>query len=197
MSEPVRPQLKQAQAAYLAGIIDGEGYIGLCKSSGKSFGLRVVVTSGCEEMVNWIKETTGFGKVSRYELGHRQRQNSYQWRVFGEEAALLLKSVAPHLIIKKAQATIGLRFQENTALSGQARLEFGKKCSDSIKLLNSRQAWQQNVARIDVEQVSCTLTDAGLVEPQHSASDTGTGGNLFHARRPRHAAPEQDPWAHL
>jgi hypothetical protein len=139
------PHLTNAQAGYLAGIIDGEGYIGLCKSSGKSFALRLVVTSGCEELVNWIQAATGIGKVVQQDLEHRRRQTSYQWRVFGSEAGLVLKLVRSHLIVKKAQAAIALRFQENTALSGDARRDFSKKCSESIKLLNSQQAWRQSI----------------------------------------------------
>jgi hypothetical protein len=145
MRELLRPQLTETQVGYLAGIIDGEGYIGLPKSSGKAYLLRVVVTSGCAELVNWILTTTGLGKIKSYDLSHRRRQTSYQWRVFGAEAGVLLKAVVPYLIVKKGQAIFALRYQENTALCGDVRLAFAKQCSESIKFLNSKQAWRQNV----------------------------------------------------
>lgn len=143
--EFIFPAITQVQAAYIAGIIDGEGYIGIQRGTKGTYHLRVAVTSVSEELMNWLQEKTGFGTIAFADLHHRGRQNTYSWRVFGGEALLLLKLVAAYLLIKKAQAAIAMRFQENTHLRGEDRRVFGRRCSDSIKLLNSRQAWLQNV----------------------------------------------------
>src|SRR4051812_4230129 len=85
MNELSPLKLTDAQNGYLSGILDGEGYIGLCKSSKNRYLLRVVITSTCNELVSWIHTTTKLGKVTFRDLSHRQRQNVYEWKAFGAE----------------------------------------------------------------------------------------------------------------
>ena len=146
MPEPITPVLTVAQNAYLGGIIDGEGYIGICKTTETSYLLRVVVTTTSRELVDWIQTTTGLGKIKERDLSSRNRQNIFEWKVFGRQAGTLLKAVVPYLLVKKAQAIIGLRYQNNAALSGPEKVEFAKQCASSLRLLNLREGWKQNVA---------------------------------------------------
>jgi hypothetical protein len=142
---PVRLHLTDAQSGYLAGIIDGEGYIGLLKTKATRYLLRVTVTSTSRELVDWLQTTTALGKVVFRDLSHRRRQNNYEWKVFGAAAGGVLRAALPYLVVKIAQATIALRYQENATLSGRERFEFAHQCSEMIKTLNLRRTWKQNV----------------------------------------------------
>ena len=57
-----RPQLEETEKAYLAGIIDGEGYIGLQKSPTGTYSVRLAVNTTSETLAKWIHNTTKCGK---------------------------------------------------------------------------------------------------------------------------------------
>ncbi len=140
VNEGVRLRLASKETGYLAGLLDADGYIGLCKAGrlGRTqYGLRVVITSACQELVCWIQATTGLGKVSHFTRSHQGRKDSHQWRVFGAEAGVFLGAVGPYLRVKSAQAIIALGYQRNRVLTGPARNAFGKQCSELLKSLNS------------------------------------------------------------
>lgn len=137
--------LTDSQIGYLAGIIDGEGYIGMCQTKPNRYLLRVVVTSTSEDLANWIKSTTGLGKINHRKMAHRQRQDVFEWRVFGNDAGVLLSKLSPLLLVKRAQSIVAIRYQNNTALKGDARATFAKQYSEMLKNLNSKQAHKQNV----------------------------------------------------
>ncbi len=149
MSKDEIHSLSESQIGYLAGIIDGEGYIGICQTKPNRYLLRVVVTSTSEVLANWIKSTTGLGKINHREMAHRQRQNVFEWRVFGKDAGELLSMLAPLLLVKRAQAIEAICYQNNIALIGDERAMFAKQSSEKLKNLNSKQAHKQNVRKAD------------------------------------------------
>jgi len=69
--------------AYLAGIIDGEGYLGLT-NRGKQ--MRLVVTSTDERLPRYLAERTGKGYVKLSKRKHDGRRvPSWQWLCFKRE----------------------------------------------------------------------------------------------------------------
>jgi hypothetical protein len=105
-----------AVLGYLAGIIDGEGCIGITSAKGPasrntSHALRLYVTSTSEELMVWLIDTFGAGRrVSRNEKPGKWATR-YDWVVYGHQAEQLLRTVLPHLVIKQAQARLALEFR--------------------------------------------------------------------------------------
>jgi hypothetical protein len=98
--------LSEAQKAYIAGIIDGEGSITIYANTGNYCYFEVTVTNTNIKLINWLKETTGLGKISKDKRHSKlSKKECYKWRVRRKEENLqLLKQIAPYLICKKEKA---------------------------------------------------------------------------------------------
>jgi hypothetical protein len=86
--------------AYLAGIIDGEGYFVAGRDT-RTFGLRVSVIDEC--LINWLHQTFGGYKLRGGEtvVGNKV----HVWQLQKQEPLLTtLHGILPHLVIKRQQA---------------------------------------------------------------------------------------------
>jgi hypothetical protein len=119
--------LNKLNAAYLSGLIDGEGCIFINKSKGhrencgkRGFtyhsGIAVAMTS--YEMLLWAKRITGVGQIRTYKAKKRYKQ-AWRWSVWSNEASTLLKNLLPFLKLKRPQARNQIKFQELTRLTGR------------------------------------------------------------------------------
>lgn len=94
----------ETDAAYLAGIIDGEGSIIRLKRKNGSISYRVVVVNTDWPMLEWITDTTGVGSLNtkpRQEEGHKP---CWYWVVNAQTARQILERCYPYMIIKKDKA---------------------------------------------------------------------------------------------
>lgn len=132
--------------AYLAGIIDGEGCIGIehlranNKSRKKDYYLcRLTVINTDEEL---MKKLIFYFKGS-YSMRKKieGRKPCFAWRVFGDNQKMALQELYPYLYIKKPQAKLVLEYIDTIGKTGwhvtnevlQKRKELWEQC----KLLNS------------------------------------------------------------
>ena len=95
---------------YLAGIIDGEGTIGIIKNK-LSFYLIVEIGNTDKVLIDWLEDNFG-GAVC---LDKRSNKNPnhkdlYLWRRINKKALSLLEEVVEYLLLKKPQAKIGIEF---------------------------------------------------------------------------------------
>lgn len=143
--------LSAPQAAYLAGLLDGEGTITVSRQTNQKgmlggFAYRpyVAVSNTDLRLLEWCQRTTGFGHVrksSRPKAGHKQ---GYAWEVWSQKAGQLLRAVLPYLVIKRGQSELLLSLIESTrdgvgrsGLTAQEReLKIG--VYESVKILNKR-----------------------------------------------------------
>jgi len=112
--------MKRTDIAYVAGIIDGEGSIGIYKKFGKDkrryYQLTVQVSNSNEWLIRWLQ--MAFGSYA-YHHGHyscekiKRNREIYTWSIVGNKAVDFLKTIHPYLRLKKPQAEIAIRFQEN------------------------------------------------------------------------------------
>jgi hypothetical protein len=111
-------KLSDTEAAYLAGLLDGEGCIILARESvpnktqgGIRYGykLNITITNTSSQMIEWLHQTIG-GKVFTYAHipGWRTK---YDWRIYGDEAREILRELRPYLTVKREQAEIALEYQ--------------------------------------------------------------------------------------
>lgn len=100
--------------AYIAGIIDGEGHIGIhirSSKNGRTAWLPVVrVSSSSEELIQWLTEHAGMGHVNRLNSG------MIFWTPDRQGQVDLLEQVLPYLVIKKRQAEILLEYYRDRPL---------------------------------------------------------------------------------
>ena len=123
-------QLSTTEAAYIAGIIDGEGYIGLqfnrWKAHGKEYAQgEVCVCMTDKPTIDYIHTTTGIGHV--YTHDHPSRKNSnwkvqYRWRSNGIASAGLIRQVRPYMVTKAEQADLYLEFFDLEAQCGRGKI---------------------------------------------------------------------------
>ena len=113
-------KLNTAQKAYLAGLLDGEGRIGIDRKKPKhsngcrrdSFVGTIRITNTYLECLEWIKKTVHVGSVIRAGKKKKGNKQAYEYRANTLQAVSILKQVTPYLIIKQKQANILLQLAE-------------------------------------------------------------------------------------
>ncbi len=114
-------EVSEADLAWVAGFLDGEGTIGLCfYSSGRVF-VNVRASNTHRPSVDRLEALTGVGAVyaTRTAKGHRP---CFAWQVNRRNDALcILRSIQPYLFTKAEQAAIVLAFGTGTVSGQEAR----------------------------------------------------------------------------
>ena len=109
---PVLPvqKLPPRDAAYFAGIVDGEGSITV-QVGGGQLTAYVLVSNSSAALMDWLYESAG-GYVRAAISGRsaviKGTKPMYRWQIGGANAITLLEQVAPHLVIKGRQAHAAL-----------------------------------------------------------------------------------------
>ena len=145
--------MSKLTAAYLAGLIDGEGYLGIQKRTkvecigGKMYVgvLKIVMID--KYLIKWLKDSFGgyFGK----RIGKDGRMDSYEWCLRHEKNIKpFLDKVFPYLKVKRKQAEVLRVFfrtfdnkKIGTRLTEETR-EYREKLYLELKLLKKSTQWQ-------------------------------------------------------
>lgn len=118
------------QIGWTAGILDGEGYIGLSRNR-DSYKLTIQVANKSFPLVHTLYELWGGGLQKPYTPNDRC-QPVHRWFIYSSAAAFVLEMVLPCLIGKHAVAEVSLAYHHGR-LSGT---EAHKRCL----MLNKRGA---------------------------------------------------------
>lgn len=97
--------MSKLTAAYLAGYIDGEGYLGIIlnnKGTHVSYQPVIKIASVDETTIKWLQESFG-GWTHTRKLGGNQK-NAYTWTLAGRKILPFIQPVIPYLKLKKPQA---------------------------------------------------------------------------------------------
>ena len=112
--------MKKTDLAYVAGIIDGEGWIRIhnrkIKNGNQNYALQVGVGMTNECLINWLKFCFGGSVLQRNQIGNRKTR--YDWALATKQAGDFLKLVLPYLKIKRPQAELALKFQSRRRYRG-------------------------------------------------------------------------------
>lgn len=111
--------MSKLQSAYLAGLIDGEGYIGIMmnrRGNKKNFHsakdyiytpvLKVCMTD--KDTIEWLYRS--FGGTFETRKAHHNAKESYGWMCRKALVGKFLRYLYPYLRVKKKQAEIIFRF---------------------------------------------------------------------------------------
>ena len=108
--------ISDTEAAYIAGIIDGEGSIYILRASGankKKYPYpRVVIYNTSEELIDWIKKVLDKAEI-RYTVITNPREGKYKtcYAITIDGIANiypLLKSIEPYIVIKRDRVRTAL-----------------------------------------------------------------------------------------
>ena len=105
---------EDTEMLYLAGIIDGEGTIGISKLSKRLYQIRLSVGNTSEGLIDYLQDNYGGNKFGPYKQKGEKRKDKFQWDCNGNKAIELIKQIEPYLIIKQPQAELVLKSWEDT-----------------------------------------------------------------------------------
>jgi len=91
-------ELDPVDAAYIAGLIDGEGTITLTQEHRNENRRLVVSVSNNElQILNYLRDTTGVGSISSKRTYQSNHSPSYTYKITNRQALTLLEQVTPFL----------------------------------------------------------------------------------------------------
>lgn len=95
-------EMTVAQAAYLAGLVDGEGSIVAAKrnSEGRTT-WRLQVANTQTNLLEWCIEVTGVGTIVTSNRFNPKHQTGHWWQCYSWNAYDVLRQIAPYMIIKR------------------------------------------------------------------------------------------------
>lgn len=144
----VKRVLTIAEAAYLAGLVDGEGTLSVWKErrpaniTGFRYKVTFTIAQANQKFLEEIGRMGGNGSVrlctrNRPERGHKP---VYTVRFYSHQTRWLLPQLLPYLRIKRRQAELVLKFLGTTDRSRRDRLAHGERADlyDECHALNKR-----------------------------------------------------------
>ena len=147
--------LTTEEISYMAGVVDGEGCIGISKMKGNynkaqrivnpRYVLTLVVTNTSTKLMEWLTEKF-YGRIHPRKCNNPNTKQGYNWMQDHGKALHTLRMIKPYLIIKREQAEVGIELIEKwvTTIGGQGALtppdEVSRRESlyQRMKILNHR-----------------------------------------------------------
>jgi hypothetical protein len=103
--------MSKLTAAYIAGFVDGEGYIGIIKDSRRitfrrtdSYEAVIKIANTNKAIIDWFLNSYG-GQVDM-RVFEGKSKDAYCWKLAGEKLIPFLDKVSPYLKIKRKQCEI-------------------------------------------------------------------------------------------
>lgn len=95
-SSPVPFSINPINAAYIAGIVDGEGTITLTRkhrNEHRQLALTISSTERC--LLEFVKTTLGVGKITNKRSSKSNHAPSFTYSVYNRQALILLEHISP------------------------------------------------------------------------------------------------------
>jgi hypothetical protein len=110
--------LRPVDWAYLAGVIDSDGSIGMyaAKSTGRhpeyrNYYLRLAITNASKPLMDWLVANLGGRFDTRAQVAAHHAQ-TYNWIVTQMHAGAILKRTLPYMKVKTMQAHLAVEYVE-------------------------------------------------------------------------------------
>lgn len=141
--------ITEVEKAYTAGIIDGEGYIGIKCSTRehvqreRSHRVYVAVSNTDQKMIKFLHDRFG-GSVEYKEFPKKNCRPQWRWRTSARNAVQFLTLIQPYLITKKLHANVAMGFQTTVSSMNKGSgldeetLMMRDVCMNRIHQLNKR-----------------------------------------------------------
>jgi hypothetical protein len=114
--------LSPLDAAYLAGVIDGEGSIGiyparlLPRTVHRTYNLQLQITHTHLPLLQWIQARC-YGSITKGRspvvlTPKCAKRPTWHWTTHTRHAANVIRQIQPYLIVKAAEAAVALRYAD-------------------------------------------------------------------------------------
>jgi len=106
------PITSKIQSAYIAGFVDGEGYISLKRNvrGDQTFYVPIVKIASTDEIIiQWFKDSFGGWYYKRVPKNGENHKDSYYWTLTGKPLKPFLLTMLPYLKLKKKQCELVLK----------------------------------------------------------------------------------------
>jgi hypothetical protein len=141
-------KMKKEEASWLAGVIDGEGSVGLYDYGKEGRRVCIQLANTNEELVSKARSIVGCGsQINRtnWHKSHKGRKVLHLYSLKGSNRCYwVLKQIAPHLIIKKKIAQDIIRELEEKPFGRWANALPEQRRLHSSRL---KQQWQDPIIR--------------------------------------------------
>ena len=122
-------ELSPVEAAYIAGLFDGEGAVMITqrlrphkRQATPNYSVYVGVTNTNKEVLDWLERVTRFGRVYTSTKASGKRRTAYRWQANGLwQTGRFLEQLYPFLRIKKKRVHLILNNMDDL---GSVREEF-------------------------------------------------------------------------
>jgi hypothetical protein len=113
----------EAERAYAAGMIDGDGWVGSLVWKGNALPV-VVVTNTDQRLIDWFAARWDGGNQAVFTRNGDRHKPRINWRLSGRRAYAFLKETAPYLVAKQEQAQLVFAYYDQGGYfqSGSRRL---------------------------------------------------------------------------
>lgn len=101
---PTPRSISELDAAYIAGLIDGEGTITLSRKHRNEYRQLSVSISNTERvLLEYVLQTVGAGKITRKRISQSHHTPSYTYAIYNRQALHFLEQLQPYLKGYKAR----------------------------------------------------------------------------------------------
>jgi len=109
--------LATTEAAYIAGLVDGEGTVTLSrKHRSENRQLAVTISNTEIRLLEYVLRTIGAGKITGKRTVSERHTPSFSYAIYNQQALRLLEQISPYLRTYKAERT-SIILQEYRALT--------------------------------------------------------------------------------
>lgn len=133
-------KLSDTEAAYAAGIVDGEGSIYFSRNHKTRWPSPIVsVASTDRELLEWLRARVG-GTIIQKRTYQPQHARSYDWKLTDRRALEFLKLVQPFLVIQRKQVRCEMlltKYLECTPRNGRYTAAMTARKQDLIERFSS------------------------------------------------------------
>lgn len=125
-------KLTNTEAAYIAGMVDGDGWMRIGSSKNKR-GYRVFnpiigIANTDIDMLQWVCIKIGDGKIYNYTPSTIKKhwKQQYRYCIYGKKVGELLKQLYPYLIIKVKRAKLIIEYS-NTIVNQPTNVKLSEE----------------------------------------------------------------------
>lgn len=143
-------KLNAFERGYVAGMIDGEGYIRISrwvakKDSKPKYGPVIGIASTTKSVLIYLREILGVGQLVTIRPANKRHKTAYSLCIWSQQARSVLRQIKSCLIIKAEQAELFLAYFDDADLPsasiyGLAKSELSRRdrLVAGLKKLNER-----------------------------------------------------------
>lgn len=142
------------EICYLAGLVDGEGTIGIGKvPSMPSRRVFISVSTTTPELINWLQVSVG-GNITQNRPKSETDALAYRWQLTGQKALDLIKTIFPYLRCHNKLARAKLIIEQYKPVYRGTPVETRKQVADFelafMKLSNERKGFMYSDIVLEV-----------------------------------------------